>query len=97
MEGQTFSEFMDDLYACGGPEKEFTFHGKRYFLQAECRKNSDLIDFVVCEYRKGEVDDALYIFPGKNIRECVEKFEKAKIFAGKTINQVEQEITMLFG
>lgn len=98
MEGCTFAEFMDDLYACGGPEKEFTFRGKGYFLEATRRKNSRLIDFVVGEYREGvKLWVALYIFPGKTMRECVEKFEKAKIFDGLTINQAEQWITGLFG
>lgn len=34
MRGNTLTEFMDDLLTMGGPEKEFLFRGKRYFMEA---------------------------------------------------------------
>lgn len=36
-------------------------------------------------------------FWGKDFRKCVEQFEIAKIFDGKTIYEAESEITVLFG
>ena len=34
---------------------------------------------------------------GKDFNECTDKFEEAKIFDGKTIYDVEDEIEVLFG
>ena len=33
MKGSTLAEFINDLRTMGGPEKEFTFRDKRYFLE----------------------------------------------------------------
>ncbi len=35
MKGNTLAEFMDDLLVSGGPEKEFVFRGKRYFMESQ--------------------------------------------------------------
>ncbi len=96
MKGNTVSEFINDLLTMGGPEKEFTFRGRRYFMEAQVyEKNSTLTEFVIFEC----FGDENYIFRchGKNFRECVEQFENAKIFDGLTIYEAESEIEVLFG
>ena len=42
-------------------------------------------------------DTQIGSFFGNDYRECVEQFEKAKIFDGKTIYEAESEIVVLFG
>ena len=95
MKGNTFEEFMSDILACGGPEKEFTFHGTRYFLEATYHKDKELIELYVFEVN--ETDTPVYSFWGKDLCECVEQFGKARIFDGKTIYEAEKDITVLFG
>lgn len=96
MKGNTISEFINDLYACGGPEKEFTYNGKRYFLETIMVEGTDLLELYVVE-SKDDKDDVVFSFTGKTLHDCVAQFEEAKIFNGKTIYQVEQEIEVLFG
>jgi hypothetical protein len=96
MTGNSLTEFMDDLLSMGGPEKEFIFRGKKYFLQCQPYKNdTSLIEMVIFECFGNEN----YIFRchGKNYRECVEQFEKAPIFDNMTIYEAEHEIEVLFG
>lgn len=95
MKGNTISEFMNDLYACGGPEKDFLFRGKRYFLETIAKGNSELLELYIFEVN--DTDNVVFSCTGKTFRDCVEQFEEAKIFDGKTIYQVEQEIEVLFG
>ena len=95
MKGNTLNEFMDDLYSMGGPEKEFLYNGKRYFLQCETIPNSNFIELAIFKC----FDNQEYIFKaiGKNFSECAKQFEQAKIFDGKTIYEAEKDIEVLFG
>lgn len=96
MNGNTLSEFMDDLLAMGGPEKEYLFRGRRYFLQCQTyEKDPSLIEMVIYEC----FGDENYIFRchGKSFAECVAQFEQAAIFDGMTIYEAESEIDVLFG
>lgn len=96
MKGNTLSEFIDDLLAMGGPEKEFDYKGKTYFMQSQpYEKDPTLIEFVIYECFGNEN----YIFRchGKTNAECVEQFEIAKMFDGRTIYEAHEEITVLFG
>lgn len=100
MKGLNFKEFMDELYACGDAKKDvalqvFSFQGKRYSLGKEYREDLDIIDLVMREITPDD-DGVIFKFPGETMRECVEKFEKATVFDGKTINQAEKEIAVLF-
>ena len=50
MKGNTLTEFMDDLLTMGGPEKEFLFRGRRYFMESQpYEKNLDETEFVIFE------------------------------------------------
>ena len=44
MKGNTLSEFMDDLLTCGGPEKEFTFRGRQYFMEARYHSDTGMTE-----------------------------------------------------
>lgn len=96
MKGNTLTEFMDDLLSMGGPEKEFVFRGKRYLMESQpYEKDIAQTEFVIFEC----FGDENYIFRchGKNNKDCVKKFEKAKIFEGLSIYEAESEIEVLFG
>lgn len=48
MKENTLTEFMDDLLIMGGPEKEFMFRGKRYFMESQpYEKDRKQTEFVV--------------------------------------------------
>lgn len=96
MKGNTLTEFMDDLLTMGGPEKEFLFRGRRYFMESQpYEKNPEEKEFVIFEC----FGDQNYIFRchGKTREECVRQFEVAKIFDGMTIYEAESEITVEYG
>ncbi len=96
MKGCTLAEFVDNLLTMGGPEKEFLFRGRRYFMEVQpYETNPSLIEFVIFEC----FGDENYIFRchGKDFRECFDQFEKATIFDGMTIYEAESEIEILFG
>ena len=96
MKGNTLTEFINDLLAMGGPEKEFEYRNKKYFMQSQPYEPDDsLVEFVIYEC----FGDENYIFRchGKSTAECVEQFEVAKIFDGRTIYEAHNEITVLFG
>jgi hypothetical protein len=95
MTGNSLQEFMDDLLACGGPEKEFQFRNKRYFLETMYRPERKEKELYIDEINTPE--QKRYSFFGKTFRDCVEKFEKAPIFDGLTIYEAEPEIEVLFG
>lgn len=101
MKGNSLNEFMNDLYANGGPEKEFTY-GDRYFIlqcEAGADKNKRILRLDACKLQNGDAGDYIesFFFGGATLAECVEAFEKAKIFDGKNIYEVEKDIEVLFG
>ncbi len=95
MKGNTLTEFLNDLLECGGPEKEFSFRNKRYFLETTKKDCSSLFEMIVFEV--SNTDDVVFSCFGKSLRECTEQFEAARIFDGKTIYEAEEEIEVLFG
>ena len=100
MKGNTLGEFIDDILVSGGPEKEFAFRKKYYFLESTCIENG-CVELRIDEYDQQEGDEPKYIktysFNGKNLAECTNQFETAKIFEGLTIYEAEPEIEVLFG
>ncbi len=96
MKGNTLTEFMDDLLTMGGPEKEFEFRGRRYFMEAQpYEEDRDQTEFVIFEC----FGEQRYIFRchGPDCESCVRQFEQAKIFDGLTIYEAESEIEVLYG
>ena len=100
MKGNTLGEFIDDILISGGPEKEFVFRDKYYFLESTCKGNG-CMELRIDEYDTQESDEPQYIktyrFIGKNLTECTNQFETAKVFEGLTIYEAEPEIEVLFG
>lgn len=101
MKGNTLAEFMDDLLSMGGPEKEFVFRDRFFFLESAYQENGAVLELYLDEYDNSNPQDKVFLtthsFWGKNLPECVEKFENAAIFAGLTIYEAEKEIEVLFG
>ncbi len=100
MKGNTLGEFIDDILISGGPEKEFVFRNKYYFLEST-RQGNGCVELHIDEYDKQESGDPKYIktyrFIGKSLTDCTNQFEAAKIFEGLTIYEAEPEIEVLFG
>lgn len=101
MKGNSLNEFMNDLYVNGGPEKEFTYHDQYFIIQCEATtdKSNQVLRLDAYRLQNGEAGDFIrtFFFNGKTLAECVEAFEKAKIFDGKTIYEAEKDIEVLFG
>lgn len=101
MKGNTIGEFIDDILLTGGPEKEFIFRNKYYFLETTRDSEDKMLELSIDEYDNSDPGDKIYLcsynFKGADFAECVNKFEDARIFDGLTIYQAEQEIEVLFG
>lgn len=95
MTGNTLAEFMNDLLSMGGPEKEFVYNNKRYFLESCYHEDKDMIEMYIFEIKENSKMEIS--FWEKSFDECVKAFEKAPIFNGKTIYEVEKDITVLYG
>lgn len=95
MNGNTLTEFINDLLTMGGPEKEFVYNNKNYFLESCYHEDKDLIEMYLFEITDDEAP--IISFWGKTFQECVDQFENAPIFDGKTIYEAEKDITVLFG
>lgn len=93
MLGNNLNEFMDDMYH--NPEKEIIYRGKRYMVAGYSDKECELYTLEV--YTIDKDCKELFKHTSKERNECVEKFEKAKIFDGKTIYEAEKDIEVLFG
>ncbi|MBP5308960.1 MAG: hypothetical protein J6Z34_07505 [Clostridia bacterium] len=101
MKGNTLNEFINDLYTNGGPEKEFILGNKYYIIQADSKDGDDKTYLRLDEYLyenndAGKLLNTIWI-GGTTLTECVDAFEKAQIFDGKTIYEVEKDIEVLFG
>lgn len=101
MKGNTINNFIDDLLTMGGPEKEFTFREKFFFLETVFDQNRRMDKLYLGEYDNSDPRNQklrkIHEFWGNNFAECVEQFETAKIFDGMTIYEAEQEIEVLYG
>lgn len=104
MKGNSVTEFIDDILTVGGPEKEFVFRNRFYFLETVYNEKDGEMELRIDEYdRSDPMNTSLdkyirtYIFAGRNYEECVLKFENARIFSGLSIYEAESEIEVLFG
>lgn len=96
MKGNSFAEFMDDLLTMGGPEKEFQFHGRTYMLETYFDPADALNEMVIVECNDKD-EPCIFCSKKPTLKECVQDFEEAAIFDGKTISEAEREIEVLFG
>lgn len=100
MTGNIFEEFVNDILEVGGPEKEFVFRGRMYFLETMYRQEKGLLELYIDEWG-GLADGAeclcTYSFWGKDFAECFRRFAAHKIFDGLNIYEAESEIEVLYG
>lgn len=97
MIGMTINDFMDKIYC--GDEIEFKINETTYFVQGY---KEDNVFFLTVDYWKetdGSEPEHDYLFSIKcdSEEERKRKFEKAKIFNGKTIYEIEPQIYVLYG
>ncbi len=101
MKGNTINEFIDDLLTMGGPEKEFTFREKLFFLETVFDQERRMEKLFLGEYDNSNPCDEkllkIHTFWGNTFADCVEQFETARIFDSMTIYEAEQEIEVLYG
>ena len=93
MKGNDLNEFIDDMYH--NPEKEISYCGKRYMGTGYVDETSEFYTLEVYTIEKDCKE--LFKFTSKVRYDCVEQFEVAKIFDGKTIYEAEKDIEVLFG
>ena len=91
MNGKSLSLFIDDLYH--NPEMEIEHNNIRYMITGYI----DNSDYVLKMDTIEEKSKNIFSFSNTNREICVNKFESAKIFSGKTIYEAESEITVLYG
>ena len=92
MNGKTLPDFIDELYC--NPEIEIEYHSTRYSVSGYLDESKEFVLRVdSIENQSSEV----FCVRGKTTRECVEAFEEAPLFDGKTIYEAESEITVLYG
>lgn len=93
MRGNSLNEFIDSLYY--NPEKEISYQGIRYIVSGfidDAGEQYTLQATMILEEPK-----VLFTHTSKDRDECVNAFEEAPIFKGKTIYEAENDIEVLFG
>lgn len=90
MNGKSISNFISDLYY--NPETEFMYQNMRYIVSGYIKSNKYTLEL----YNISQ-DKCLFKLTDIKREICVEQFEEAPIFNGKTIYEVEKEITVLYG
>ncbi|MCF0144681.1 MAG: hypothetical protein HUJ79_06285 [Firmicutes bacterium] len=101
MKGNTIGEFIDDILMTGGPEKEFVFQDRYYFLETVLEQEGEEYILTIDEYNNSNPEKKKLIcthtYKGRTLQECVETLEKDCIFDNMNIYQAEREIEVLFG
>jgi hypothetical protein len=72
---------------------EFAFPNKRFLISGYCENNEYTLRIDSIEA------DSINVFfvKCKNAQACVNEFENAKLFDGRTIYEAHDEITVLYG
>lgn len=92
MQGKKLSLFIDALYT--NPEMEFEYAGKKYLVAGYRDDNNEYV------LRVDSIEassNQVFFFKDISIQKCVEAFENAAIFDGRTIYEAHDEITVLYG
>ena len=92
MKGKTLRQFIDDLYY--NAETEFIFNNKKYIISGWLNEDNT---YTVALYSIEENSRELFSCTSCSRQEVVETFEAAKIFDGRTIYDVEKNITVTYG
>ena len=92
MQGKKLSLFIDALYI--NPEMEFEYAGKKYLASGYRDDNNeyllrvDTIEASSCQ---------IFFVQDADVQKCVESFEQARLFDGRTIYEAHDEITVIYG
>ncbi len=93
MTGKSVYEFLESL--SWGDEMEFTYKGRNYLIQGIPNSNEEKIIVIYDCDDKGKI---IYESPHcKSYLECVKAFKDSPILDGKTIFELEQNITVEYG
>jgi len=92
MQGKKLSEFIDSLYS--NPEMEIEYLNKKYLVSGYRTEDNEYV--LQVDTIEANSEQVFYCKSIK-IEICIEAFEKSQMFDGKTIYQVEQNITVLYG
>lgn len=97
MNGKEIGDFMDKIYC--GDELEFILGETTYFIQGFQEDNKYVLTVDYWNKTDGTEPDHDYLFTIKcdTLEERLSRFEEATIFNGKTIYDVEKDITVLYG
>ena len=91
MKGKKLSEFIESLYH--NPEMEIEYMDKRYMVSGYLEQE----EYTLCVDTIEQASETVFISQNRERQKCVEEFETARIFAGRTIYEAEAEITVLYG
>ena len=92
MRGKTLSEFIDSLYI--NPEMEIEYSNKKFLISGY---RDDDSSYVLRVDTITTVSEQIFFAKNSDVQNCVDAFEAAKLFDGKTIYEVEDKITVLYG
>jgi hypothetical protein len=92
MRGKTLSEFIDSLYI--NPEMEIEYSNKKFLISGY---RDDDNSYVLRVDTITETSEQIFFAKNADVQNCVDAFENAKIFDGKTIYEAEDKITVLYG
>lgn len=97
MKGMSIGDFMNKVYF--GDEIEFTIGDTTYFIQGFQKDNKYVLTVDYWNKADGTETEHDYLFSIKcdTPNEILSHFEEAPIFNGKTIYDVEKDITVLYG
>jgi len=92
MQGKTLSEFIDSLYI--NPEMEIEYSNNKFLISGY---KDDDNSYVLRVDTIATSSEQIFFAKNSDVQKCVDAFETAKLFDGKTIYEVEDEITVLYG
>lgn len=90
MKGKPIGDFISELYY--NAEIEFLYKDERYMISGYIENCKYTLE-VFCITQ----DKSIFNVSDDKRERCIEKFEETKIFDGKTIYEVEKDITVLYG
>ena len=95
--GMTMGDFIDKVYC--GDELEFIIGETTYFVQGYQEDNKFVLTVDYWNKADGTESNHDYLLSIKcdTLEERLSRFEEATIFNGKTIYEVEKDITVLYG
>ena len=92
MQGKSLSEFIDSLFI--NPEMEIEYSNKKYLISGY---RDDDNSYVLRVDTIATSSEQIFFAKNAEVQKCVDAFETAKLFDGKTIYEAEDKITVLYG